>query len=153
MGVWSSVTAVLVKVIWPWFKSYAWPVIQKHLLEIIAFLMKALTDKTISRVNETSKIRAHDFEKNATNAENSAMDSLDKDEISKLKKEAQIWREAAEILKKDNKKLKKDLDEIFAQAHSDAIETLEAIELDLDTDENNTILSIDGNKSNLPRIE
>ena len=115
--------------------------------------MKTLTDKTISRVNETSKNRVNDFEKNAISAENSAMDSLDKDEISKLKKEAKIWREAAEILKKDNKKLKKDLDEVFAQAHSDAIETLEAIELDLDTDENNTILSIDGNKSNLPRIE
>ena len=153
MSIWSSVKVFLIEAFWPWFKAYAWPVIQKHLLEIIVFFVKTLKEKIISGVNETSERQVNDFEKKATDAENLAMDSLDRDEISRLKKEAQIWREAAERLKKDNKKLKKDLDEIFVQAHSDAVETLEAIELNLDTDENSTILSIDGNKSNLPRIE
>ena len=46
-----------------------------------------------------------------------------------------------------------DLDEITAKSHKDAIDSLEAIELDLETDDNNTILSIGGNEKNLPKIE
>ncbi|UAA37384.1 hypothetical protein KIH87_11730 [Paraneptunicella aestuarii] len=153
MSVWNTVKVYLVEAFWPWFKEYAWPVIRKHLLELIDFLVGILKEKVKSRVSENAESQVHDFEQKASEAERAAMDSLDRNEIEKLKQEAKIWREATERLKKDNAKLQKDLDEVIAKSSKDAVDSIEAIELGLDSNDNNTILSIDGNKKNLPKIE
>ncbi|NJI86306.1 MULTISPECIES: hypothetical protein [Shewanella] len=153
MSIWNTVRVFLVEAFWPWFKEFAWPILREHLADIIMLLAKALKDKIKSKVDENSEIQVKDFEDKASKAEESAMDSVNKDEIEKFKNEARIWREAAERLKQDNAKLQKDLDEITFKMEKTAIDSLEAMELDIAAEDNKTVLSIDGKKTNLPNIE
>ena len=83
MSIWNAVKVFLVEAFWPWFKAYAWPVIRDHLVEIIAFLVSTLKEKIKSKVNENAESQVNDFEMKASEAEKSAMDSLDRDEIEK----------------------------------------------------------------------
>ncbi|SDK76485.1 hypothetical protein [Microbulbifer yueqingensis] len=153
MSIVNTVREFLVATFWPWFKEYAWPIIKQHLIEIISSLVKIISEKIQGKMAEKASSQVNDFEVQAAKAEQSAMDSLDPNEIKKLKREAQIWREVAERLKKDNAALVKDLAEIAEKSKIDTINSLKNTELDIATEGENAIFTIGGTARSLPLVE
>jgi predicted nucleic acid-binding Zn-ribbon protein len=153
MSVLSLVKTFLVETFWPWFRAYAWPIIERHLLEIISLVISALVTKIKEKSQEKSSSQIADFEEKAISAEKKAMDSVDRQEIEDLKKEAEIWRVAVNRLKQDKEDLMKEIEVYSNEAKVAAKEALSKIDMEIDANDSGTILSIDGDKNNLPRIE
>lgn len=153
MSIWAAVKTFLAEKFWPWFMEYAWPEIKKYLVEILIHLASAIQEKVKNKVSENSDNQVKDFQQKAAEAERSASETVNQEEIDKLKHEAKVWREASERLSKDNIQLQKDIEEITSNLEKTAIDSLDAMKLDITTDDNKTTLAINGDETYLPRVE
>jgi len=153
MSIWATMKTFVAEAFWPWFMEHAWPEIKKHLAEILICLVGAFRDNVKNKVNENSDSQVKDFQQKAAEAEESASEAVGQEEIDKLRHEAKVWREASERLSKDNIQLQKDIEEITSNLEKTAIDSLDAMKLDITTDDNKTTLAINGDETHLPRVE
>ena len=99
--------SAFLKLLWP----LLWPIIRDNMIEVVqvfaAWIRKALDD----RLNATSAAQQERAEARARDAEHQADSAATYEDRVKANAKADAWREIAEQLRKDNEKLKLQLEE------------------------------------------
>jgi hypothetical protein len=143
---------IALKIFWPWFKKFAWPIIRKNIEYFIIWfsdLFKKETKKWFSHQmkenEEKAKQKAEEFENKSNHSKNEA-------EAEKLQSIAQVWREVAEQFRQENETLERKIDELSRELKEETFKKADSLEFDLVFSDEKPALSIGGSTYRLTQL-
>jgi len=148
---WKVFRIWFIKKFWPWFLKYVWPFIKENLVDLLTYLSDEIFAKIKSWWNKKYKQKEETFSSKINDAEEKAANSNDKSEIEKYEAIAKVWREVAEMMRKENEELNNELDQIKTETLKDAKEKLDETKLDIiDNGEESLVLTSGDKIAHLP---
>lgn len=105
----AKVGALLIKVVLPFFVKHVWPLIQdevaailKRSIEYIGRTFKETVDRRTQFREQEARVRVEEAEQRMAEARTDV-------DIARYRAEADVWRQVAESLKRDNERLQQEL--------------------------------------------
>ncbi|MAO64845.1 MAG: hypothetical protein CL666_07570 [Balneola sp.] len=141
---------ILIKYVWPWFLEHIWPEIKERISELFIYLTGEIFARFKEWMNKRNNETEDTFSSKASEAEQKASEATDQAEIEKQKAIAQVWREAMEMLRRQNEKLEKELEEMREESLNEAKKTASDITLDLTDNEDDKKLTLKIDDSEKP---
>lgn len=148
MNIWKQIVKWLSVIFWPWFVKHAWPFIKKHVVEIITYLFDEVKDNIKDYMSKKSNDRVEKMKLKAKEAEQKANIAKNTTDSEKYRAVAQVWREVAEMLRKDNEEQKLKIDELLTQTKNKAQSEIGILDISANFSEKDTLLTI-GEKTHL----
>jgi hypothetical protein len=152
MGIWQWVKEVTVKVFWPWFKEFAWPLIRQHMKELILFALELFKEKFKKWASEKAQKNTENANQKAEEFEQRANSCKKDEEADKFRAVAQVWREVAEQFRQENESLKNKIDELSKEVKEEVFTKADSLEIDLDFSNKKPKLLIGNTIYNLPQL-
>ena len=153
MTVWTQIAKWFTKIFMPWFIKHAWPVIKDHIVGIFVFILKTLKDKVTEFISRKSAENKETAKQHAEDAENKAKNAASNTEKEKLEAIAIIWREVADMFRRENEELKERIDSIVFDSEKEVCEQMNNLDLSMDLSKDGTLLTIGGTSKQLPAPE
>jgi hypothetical protein len=129
-----------IEVFWPWFKKEIWPKVEKYIIEIVISFIVETFNKILAWLKNSRKTNEDIINNKINEAEKKASESKEQSEIDKQRAIANVWREVAEMFRKENEELSNKIKEIEINAKESIKNKLNKIELELKTSPENELL-------------
>lgn len=113
-----SVVELFVKHVGPWLLKHVWPVLRDEIVKLIGKVVTRIFKWVHSLVDGSRTSTVSKFAENAREAEKQAKESTTDAEFQRYKAIAEVWRQAADVLVRENEALKQKLAEIQAVEES-----------------------------------
>ena len=152
MSISSALKTFLAKRFWPWLKEFVWPILIKHILDIISVIFSKLSETIKKWFYKSADKRASNASKNAEEAEVRAKQAKTSEETEKYKIVAQVWREVAEQIRVENEALRQQLDDILTQAGAEAKSMVSDLDINIDFSSENPTLDVGSTSTELPKL-
>lgn len=142
MGILGYLKKVFVRKFWPWFKKFIWPIILKHIKEIIEFLTARFKEKLKKWASEEAEKKSKTAHEKAEEFEQKAKSAGTNEEAEKYKAIAEVWREVVEQYRRENEELKRKIDELSQEVRKEAFDKADNLDIDIDFSGKKPILNL-----------
>mgnify|MGYP006430460385 CR=1 FL=1 len=130
----------LTKVFWPYFKKSILPLIKDALIDITKDVFSRLREIVSERLKRREEASSKEYRRKASEADKNARSSTDEVEAAKWRAKAEAYYEFVKELRRENEKLRNDVEEAVRAAEKKTERDI----VDLDLEQNDDIVSIGG---------
>lgn len=116
-----------VKVFWLWFRDVVWPIIHDEVIAICEELLREFRRKIRGVFEERARQREEWARKNAQEAQRKASEAPSDLEADRQEAIAQVWRQVAEDLRRENEELQERLRRIIDDMEKSARRHIERL--------------------------
>ena len=114
MSAWDSIVKTFIDKIWPFFVQHLWPALKDEVIKFVSKLVTRIFEWMHAKVDSHAANAKATFAAKAQEADQQASEAKSEDERKHLEDIARVWREALDVVRRENEELKLQLAEYRA---------------------------------------